>query len=70
MRRYIRSYQLLEKFGVSRQTIWRLCREGKFPRPITLTDGGAIFWDEDEVDQFIKERRNSRGGAVTPPKAA
>jgi prophage regulatory protein len=42
------------KTGLDHVTIWRLEREGLFPRRRTITCR-AVRWVEAEIDQWIKE---------------
>jgi prophage regulatory protein len=52
--------------GVSRSTIWRLCRRGEFPQPLKLT-ARLIGWRAAEVQQWLDSRE--RGGpALTEVK--
>jgi predicted DNA-binding transcriptional regulator AlpA len=39
-------------------TIWRLSREGKFPKPYTLSPG-VTAWKGEDVQAFIDSRRQS-----------
>jgi predicted DNA-binding transcriptional regulator AlpA len=43
---------------ISRSTLWRWVNEGKFPKPIKLSEGVTV-WRVEEVDAWIR----SRGGA-------
>jgi len=45
---------------VSRATIWRWVREGKFPKPFKLGESVTV-WDAAEVEAFIAQRA---GGAA------
>jgi prophage regulatory protein len=40
---------------VSPATVWRWCREGKFPKPFKLGDACTV-WDVAEVEAFIAQR--------------
>jgi prophage regulatory protein len=46
--------------GLSRTTIWRLERDGLFPKRRLVT-GKIIAWDEAEVDEWIKSRNKEVG---------
>jgi prophage regulatory protein len=48
--------------GLSRTTIWRLEREGLFPKRRLLT-GKIVAWDEAEIDDWIKSRSQDFGPA-------
>ena len=45
--------RLLQKVGLSYPTIWKLMREGKFPRAVKITDS-KVGWIEAEVDSWIE----------------
>ena len=40
------------KKGHSDTTIWRMVKEGKFPRPVKIARRRC--WDESEIDQYVK----------------
>jgi len=44
------------KTGLSRPTIWRAVREGRFPKPVQLTSPSAVGWLASEVDNWITTR--------------
>jgi prophage regulatory protein len=48
--------------GLSRTTIWRLDRDGLFPKRRLLTDK-IVAWDEAEIDEWIKSRSQEFGPA-------
>ena len=48
--------------GLSRTTIWRLERDGLFPKRRLLT-GKIVAWDEAEIDDWIKSRNQEFGPA-------
>lgn len=48
----IRSAEVTRKTGLSRTTLWRLEREGKFPRRIQLGEN-SVGWSEDEIHEWI-----------------
>lgn len=51
--RIIRRAELREKVGYSPMHIWRLERDGKFPKRIQLGPH-SVGWIEEEVDQWIE----------------
>ncbi|RME58363.1 AlpA family phage regulatory protein [Candidatus Parcubacteria bacterium] len=61
--RYMRISQLTQYISLGRTTIYRLAREGKFPKPIKLTENTTV-WDVNEVDAWVEARRNAQGGAA------
>jgi prophage regulatory protein len=48
-----------KKTGLSRMTIWRRVREGRFPAPFKLSDN-AVGWLESDIDAWIAERAEGR----------
>jgi predicted DNA-binding transcriptional regulator AlpA len=48
--------------GLSRTTIWRLERDGQFPKRRLIT-GKIVAWDEGEIDDWIKSRSQEFGPA-------
>jgi prophage regulatory protein len=51
----IRLNQLLPKIGLSHSTVWRLERQGLFPRH-KLLGSRAIGWLEKDIDLWIESR--------------
>ena len=51
--------------GLSRTTIWRLERDGLFPKRRLLTSK-IVAWDEAEVDEWIKSRSKEFGPMPSP----
>jgi len=64
--RIIRKPELLGRVGLSDTTIWRLERDGKFPKRILL-GGNSVGWLNEEVDAWVQEKaatsRSVIGGA-------
>jgi prophage regulatory protein len=50
------------KTGLKRDSIYRLAKQGTFPKPIKLGER-ASGWIESEVDDFIARRAAARDGA-------
>ena len=61
--RYVRASQLAQMLGLSRSTIWRYASQGKFPKPIKLTENTTV-WDMREVEAWVEARRAAQGGAA------
>lgn len=58
----LRLPEVVARTGLSRTTIYRLAREDKFPRPVSL-GARAAGWPADEVAAWIETRvRASREG--------
>ena len=51
----LRVADLLDQLNLSRTTIWRLRRAGKFPQPIRLS-ANAIGWPAHVIDKWLAER--------------
>lgn len=50
-KRLVRPDKILEMLGVSRVTLWKYIRDGKFPAPIKI--GASRFWVEAEVNEWF-----------------
>jgi predicted DNA-binding transcriptional regulator AlpA len=48
------SKNLNGKLPVSKATIWRWVRSGRFPKPFKLSERVTV-WDAKEVDNFIEK---------------
>ena len=57
--RIIRKPELLTMIGLSDPTIWRMERDGKFPKRLRL-GGNSCGWLESEVDGWLTERMEAR----------
>ena len=45
----------VKKAGISRVTIWRLEKAGKFPKRVNLTDS-RVGWIESEIEEWLQSR--------------
>lgn len=52
--RILKAQEVAQKTSMSVSNIRRLAREGKFPKPIPLTENRS-GWLESEVDEWISE---------------
>lgn len=57
--RILRLPGVMEKVGLSKASIYRLMKEGKFPPPLELGDR-ARGWNESSLDEWIEERRPAK----------
>ena len=57
--RVIRKPELLAKVGLSDPTIWRMEKDGRFPKRLRL-GGNSCGWLESEVDGWLTERAAER----------
>jgi prophage regulatory protein len=62
--RILRWRELRLRVNLSRSTVWRLVRAGRFPAPIPLSSAAAVGWSSKEVDEWIDARARSRSAAV------
>src|SRR5262245_62676016 len=58
--RVLRIREVAARTGVSRTTIWRLIKAGRFPQPFPLSSPSAVGWLEREVDEWIADRAARR----------
>jgi prophage regulatory protein len=54
--RAIRTQQVIQTTGLGRTTIFRAVKEGRFPKPIKLSER-AIGWLESDVRAWLESRR-------------
>ena len=57
--RIIRKPELLSIIGLSDPTIWRMEKDGKFPKRLRL-GGNSCGWLESEVDGWLQEKAAER----------
>jgi prophage regulatory protein len=53
----VRLPEVMEIFGYSRASIYRLAALGKIPKPVNLC-GGSVFWVRTEINKFIDDKIN------------
>lgn len=56
----LRVSALATRLGLSKSTIWRLTREGKFPKPIKLSDKVTV-WQADAVLAWLESKEAANG---------
>jgi prophage regulatory protein len=61
--KFLRVQQVSERIGYSVPHIWRIAREGKFPKSIKLGPN-ATAWSEDEIIEWQLARINERDFAA------
>ena len=61
MQKFLRETEVLETTQLSRTTIWRLEKEGKFPKrhKIGLR---AVAWLQTDIEQWIEDISNPKKG--------
>ena len=52
----LRCRAVCAKIGVSRSTLFRLCKAGQFPAQLRLTER-LVGWRKEDVDEWIAARR-------------
>lgn len=50
--------QISQRLGLSKTTIWRLQRAGKFPAPVRLSPG-RVGWRESVIDGWLRDREGA-----------
>ena len=53
--RFLSDQAVAKRYDVSRATIWRWTSEGRFPRPVRLTEG-CTRWRESDLEQWEASR--------------
>lgn len=67
--RMLRLPAVIAMAGIGRDTIYKLVRNGEFPRPRKLTDH-CTGWREDEIREWIESRPVSDLRSPNPKSAA
>ena len=63
---FLRINQVITTTGLSRSYIYQLCKEGRFPKPVSLVPGGtSVAWVATEVDDWILGRIAERDQEAT-----
>ena len=57
----MRAAELRGLLGVSRSTLWRMCRRGELPSPLRIS-AGAVGWRESTITAWIDEREREAAG--------
>ncbi len=63
--RMLRPTEVMARTGLSRTTIWRRVRAGKFPPPVVLGEQ-SIGWPESIIDEWCDSRPRRTYGATIP----
>lgn len=59
--RIYRLRDLTTLLGLSKSRIYELIAEGKFPRPLKISDR-AVGWPESDIDQFQSSWQRTKAG--------
>jgi len=69
--RFLRATEVAEKVGLSQTTIWRLERDGDFPRRRQLGPN-SVGWLESEIEEWMASREVAQpataGGGSIPER--
>lgn len=69
MSRFLRQPEVKARVGLSTMQIWRLEKQGKFPRRCKIGEN-SVGWLESEIDEFINTRVAARDAASPAPVPA
>jgi prophage regulatory protein len=61
-KRFLRLPQVLERLPISKSTWWQGIRDGRFPRPVKLSER-ASGWEEGEIDALCDQLAGQINGA-------
>lgn len=50
---YLTRSDILKRFGFGATTFWRMCKSGRFPRPICMGSVRQLRWTEASVNAWI-----------------
>lgn len=56
----IRLSEVLDRYPVSRSTLYKQIKQGVFPRPIQISDR-SVAWIESEISQILFAKIQDRG---------
>lgn len=59
---FLRDIEVAHRYNISRPTIWRWVKQGKFPKPLKLA-GGSSRWklkDLENWEQIQSEKQDNR----------
>lgn len=54
MTTFLRIGEVSNRVGMSRVTMWRMQRNGQFPKPVVINN--RHFYPEDEIEAWIQDR--------------
>jgi predicted DNA-binding transcriptional regulator AlpA len=58
---------VLKETGLSRPTIWRWERDGRFPKRVKLGPN-SVGWDSAEIEAWLKRKLTNRDMEMTGPR--
>lgn len=63
--RFLRLSEVQERVGLGRTSIYKMMREGNFPKPVN-TLGRNVAWLDSEVDEWMMDRIDEKRGLSVP----
>ncbi len=63
----LRAPEVMARTGLSRVTIWRRVKAGKFPAPLVLGEN-SIGWTAQSIEDWLESRPRRTYGAETAPE--
>jgi prophage regulatory protein len=58
---FLRDTEIAIRYSISRPTVWRWVKQGKFPKPIKL-GGGSTRWSTLDLQEWEKNQRPGDSG--------
>jgi len=52
---FLRDTEIASRYSISRPTVWRWVKQGKFPKPFKL-GGGSSRWSIDDLEQWERSK--------------
>ncbi len=65
--RFLRLAEVRNRVPLSRPAIYRLIKQGKFPKPYDLGGGRAVAWSSEEIDAYIAARLDAGPASTVRP---
>jgi predicted DNA-binding transcriptional regulator AlpA len=59
----MRERQLLQWICISRSSLWKMIREGNFPKPIRLSERISV-WETASVEDFLQRFKTAASASV------
>ncbi len=56
----LRQADVQRRTTLAKSTIYRMVRDGRFPRPIHLGSSRAVAWLEEDIENWLADKISSR----------
>lgn len=64
--RFLRIGDVVNLTGISKSYLYKLCKNGLFPKSVSLIPGGvSVAWVESEISSWMDGRITERDGGVS-----